>query len=84
MWQQLIGLLTWLSADPHAVDREHPRAVAAVAYAYAAAGDEGEPPAPSPPAKCACGGTCVDGYYKPDGTIVERCPCEPSCDCRRQ
>jgi len=36
MWQWFLALLTSLSADPSAIDQEHPRAAAAVAYAYAA------------------------------------------------
>ena len=36
MWQWLLALLTSWSADPSAIDQEHPRAAAAVAYAYAA------------------------------------------------
>lgn len=83
MWDAILATLAWLAADPSAIDREQPRAAAAVAYAYAAMSTDGDELPPAPPAKCACGGTCVDGLYKPDGTIVERCPCEPTCECRR-
>lgn len=47
-WRALIAWLTWLSADPAAVDREAPRAVAAVAYAYAATAREEPAPPPDP------------------------------------
>jgi len=36
MWGYLISFLTALSADPAEIDREAPRAAAAVAFAYAA------------------------------------------------
>ena len=36
MWSYVIALLTSLSADPAEIDREAPRAAAAVAFAYAA------------------------------------------------
>jgi hypothetical protein len=36
MWAYLLSLLTSWSADPAAIDQEHPRAAAAVAYAYVA------------------------------------------------
>lgn len=35
MWAWILSVLTWLSADPQAVDREAPKAAAAVAVAYA-------------------------------------------------
>jgi hypothetical protein len=36
MWQWILSLLTSWSADPAAIDQEHPRAAAAVAFAYVA------------------------------------------------
>jgi hypothetical protein len=36
MWQWILALLTSWSADPVAIDQEHPRAAAAVVYAYVA------------------------------------------------
>ena len=43
MWAYLLSLLTSLSADPAAIDREAPRAAAAVSYAYAALAPKQEP-----------------------------------------
>jgi hypothetical protein len=40
MWGWILGLLASLSADPAAIDRETPRAAAAVAYAYAALAED--------------------------------------------
>jgi hypothetical protein len=40
MWAYLLSLLTAWSADPAAIDQEHPRAAAAVAYAYVAMATE--------------------------------------------
>jgi len=43
MWAYLLSLLTSWSADPAAIDQEHPRAAAAVAYAYVAMAPAREP-----------------------------------------
>jgi hypothetical protein len=81
-WEWLISILVWLSADPAVVSEQQPRAAAAVAAAYAQFAPEA-PPAPKPtPNKCVCGGTCKDGYWKPDGRIVQPCPCPPTCQCK--
>ena len=62
MWNYLLALLASLSADPAQIDREAPRASAAVSAAYAAVAPEKAPePQPEPPkpkpAVCAdCGG----------------------------
>lgn len=62
MWQWLLSVLAALSADPAQIDREAPRASAAVSVAYAAmAPDKAPEPQPEPPkpkpAVCAdCGG----------------------------
>jgi len=40
MWAWMLSLLTWLSADPHAIDREAPKASAAVSVAYASLATE--------------------------------------------
>lgn len=80
MWEFLIWLLTWMSSDPKAIDAEQPRAAAAVRAAYATFATE-PPPAPKP-AECVCGGTCKDGYWKPDGRIVQKCPCPVTCKCK--
>ena len=80
MWDFLIWLLTLLSADPQAIDVEQPKAAAAVTAAYATFANE---PAPPPkPSECVCGGTCKDGYWKPDGRILQKCPCPASCKCK--
>lgn len=85
-WRWIVAVLTWLSAEPQAIDREAPKAAAAVAIAYAALATEAPsppPPAPTPPAPggpCACG--CKDGIWKPDGRITEECPCPKTCRCK--
>lgn len=86
-WRWIVAILTWLSAEPQAVEREAPKAAAAVAYAYASLGGDQAPaptpPAPKPPAppgKCDCG--CVNGKWKPDGRITEDCPCGSACSCK--
>lgn len=77
LWRWLTAMLTWLSADPVAMDREAPKAAAAVAVAYAAIGDDAPAPAPPAPAPkaCDCGGTCQAGVWKPDGRISQKCDC---------
>ena len=47
IWHSLIAWLAALSADPAEIDREHPRAAAAVAAAYATFE---QPLVPVPPA----------------------------------
>lgn len=81
MWQWFLAWLVWLSSDPTEIDRQAPRAAAAVAAARASmeAGDHS--PAPQP-ADCVCGGTCVNGKWKPDGRIEQACPCPVSCNCK--
>lgn len=78
IWRWLTAILTWLSADPVAIDREAPKAAAAVAVAYAAVGDDEPAPAPPGPAPvaCDCGQTCRGGVWKPDGRIEQRCECQ--------
>lgn len=82
MWQAFLAWLVWLTSDPTAIDREAPRAAAAVAAARASM----EPTDPAPPApqptECVCGGTCVNGKWKPDGRIEQPCPCPGSCACK--
>ena len=85
LWHALLAFLTWLAADPAGPALEHARAAAAVSVAYAAAAREPEPapPAPKPPVpECACGGTCVNGYWKPDGKILQKCPDPETCPCK--
>ena len=75
IWNAVVAVLVWLSADPAALDLEAPKAAAAVAAAKASMlADAPAPPAPSPTA-CACGQTCVRGTWKPDGRIEQRCAC---------
>lgn len=83
MWELLIWFLTWLSADPKVINAEQPRAAAAVTAAYATFATEASPPSPAPkPSECVCGGTCKDGYWKPDGRILQKCPCPQTCKCK--
>jgi hypothetical protein len=83
LWQTLLALLASLSADPTEIDREHPRAAAAVAAAYASLAPETAPTPPPAPAKCGCGGKCSSGIYKPDGRIEMKCEKDCSCGCRK-
>lgn len=82
LWRTLIAWLAALSADPSEIDREHPRAAAAVAAAYATFA-EGDPEPAPPPATCACGGKCQGGVYRPDGRIEMRCEGTCPCGCRK-
>jgi hypothetical protein len=85
LYRSLLALLASLSADPAEIDREPPRAAAAVAAAYASLAPETAPtPPPAPaPAACACGGKCVNGVYKPDGRIEMKCETDCPCGCRK-
>jgi hypothetical protein len=78
LFEWIVALLASWSADPAEIDRQAPRAAAAVASARASL--EVPPPAPVPPApaECVCGRTCVNGYWKPDGRILQPCVC--TCD----
>ena len=84
-WRSLLAFLASLSADPAEIDREPPRAAAAVAAAYASLAPETAPtPPPAPvPGKCGCAGKCVNGQYKPDGRIVMACEKDCPCGCRK-
>ena len=84
LWRWLIAFLAWLSADPQAVDLEHPKAAAAVSVARASMlHDAPPPPAPAPQA-CDCGKTCVRGVWKPDGRVQQTCKCAcPRCVAER-
>jgi len=79
LWNWLIAFLVWLSADPAAIDRESPRAAAAVSAARASMLLEVAPPPGPTPTACDCGQTCVRGTWKPDGRIPQAC----KCDCKR-
>jgi hypothetical protein len=62
MWQYILSVLAALSADPAQIDREAPKASAAVSAAYAATAPEKapaptpEPPKPKPAVCKDCGG----------------------------
>ena len=73
LYRSLLAWLAALSADPAEIDREPPRAAAAVAAAYATFVPETAPAPPPAPAACGCAGKCADGRYKPDGKIVMSC-----------
>lgn len=79
LYRSLLAWLAALSADPAEIDREPPRAAAAVAAAYATFAPETAPTPPPAPAACGCGGKCANGQYRPDGKIVMKC--EPNCPC---
>lgn len=75
LWQWIVSILLWLSADPATLGLEQPRAFAAVAAARASMLAEA-PPEPAPtPAACDCGQTCVKGVWKPDGRVQQACKC---------
>jgi len=77
LWRWLIAFLTWLSADPAAVEKEAPQAAAAVAAARASMVTASPLPTPGPtPQECVCGRTCVNGVWRPDGHISQPCPCK--------
>lgn len=87
MWRTFLAWLASLTADPVAIDREAPRATAAVAAAYATfatgtAAPQPEPK-PTPDGKCrACGGKGYiihgDGHRTDcpqcDGPAAPPCP----------
>ena len=83
LYRSLLAWLAALSADPAEIDREAPRAAAAVAAAYATFAPEAAPTPPPAPAACACGGKCANGQYKPDGRIVMQCEKNCPCGCRK-
>lgn len=79
-YRWVVSVLVWLSSDPVAIDHAAPRAAAAVAAARASMAPDAPSPAPAPPGptECGCGKTCVNGIWKPDGRIPQKCvcPCE--------
>ena len=85
MWQWLLSVLTALSADPAQIDREAPRASAAVSAAYATTAPEKapepqpEPPKPKPGCCTECGGR---GYIVHGDGHRTACPCPASCRCK--
>jgi hypothetical protein len=83
LYRSIIAMLASLSADPAEIDREPPRAAAAVAAAYASLAPEVAPTPPPAPAKCACAGKCRGGIYRPDGRIEMRCEKDCPCGCKK-
>ena len=83
LYRSLLAFLASLSADPAEIDREPPRAAAAVAAAYATFAPETAPAPPPAPAASGCGGKCVNGVYKPDGRIEMKCETNCPCGCRK-
>ena len=83
IYRSILALLASLSADPAEIDREPPRAAAAVAAAYASLAPETAPTPPPAPAKCGCGGKCANGQFKPDGRITMSCEKNCPCGCRK-
>jgi hypothetical protein len=82
IYRSLLAFLASLSADPAEIDREAPRAAAAVAAAYSTFAPETSP-TPPPIQACGCGGKCANGQYKPDGRIVMACDKGCACGCRK-
>lgn len=82
LWHWILYLLTWLSSDPTALDREAGRAAAAVTAARATLRVEDPaptPPGPKPPKpeRCTeCNGT---GWIVHGDGHRTRCPCGAGC-----
>jgi hypothetical protein len=85
LYRSLLAFPASHPAAPAPLDREPPRAAAAVAAAYASLAPEVAPtPPPAPaPGKCGCGGKCQGGIYRPDGRIEMRCEKDCPCGCRK-
>ena len=83
IYRSILAFLAGLSADPAEIDREPPRAAAAVAAAYATFAPDVAPTPPPAPAACGCGGKCANGQYRPDGKIIMKCEPNCSCGCRK-
>ena len=84
LWNWIIWVLTWLSADPVAFDREAARAAAAVSAARASMVVEAPsptPPAPGPKPDQCCG-DCVNGWITHGDGHRTQCPCPASCQCK--
>jgi hypothetical protein len=82
LYRSILAFLASLSADPAEIDRESPRAAAAVAAAYSTFAPDTSP-APTPIQTCGCGGKCESGQYRPDGKIVMACDKDCPCGCRK-
>ena len=87
MWQSFLAFLASLAADPVALDRETPRAAAAVAAAYATLATEATPaPEPQPEPAPTPGGCCNEcagrGYIVHADGHRTACPCPSTCKCK--
>lgn len=84
MWQYILALLASLAADPTEINREAPRASAAVSAAYATTAVEKAPqPTPEPPKPSCCTDCGGRGYITHGDGHHTACPCPPSCKCKR-
>jgi hypothetical protein len=83
MWQYILSVLASLSADPAQIDREAPRASAAVSAAYATTAQEKAPqPQPEPPKPGCCTECGGKGFIVHGDGHRTPCPCPASCKCK--
>jgi hypothetical protein len=83
MWEYILSVLAALSADPAQIDREAPRASAAVSAAYATTAVEKAPqPTPEPPKPACCTDCGGKGYIVHGDGHRTACPCPASCKCK--
>jgi len=83
MWQWLLSVLASLAADPSQIDREAPRASAAVSAAYATTAQEKAPePKPEPPKPACCTDCGGRGYITHGDGHRTACPCPATCKCK--
>ena len=83
MWQYILSVLAALSADQTQMDREAPRASAAVSAAYATTAQEKAPqPQPEPPKPGCCTECGGKGYITHGDGHRTACPCPASCKCK--
>lgn len=83
MWQWLLSVLASLAADPAQIDREAPRASAAVSAAYATTATEKAPqPTPEPPKPGCCTECNGRGYIVHGDGHRTACPCPSTCKCK--
>ena len=85
IWNWIVGLLIWLSAEPSVVQCERPRCCAAVHAARASMCKGDAAPTPKPDEKVQCCKQCNGTGYltMPDGHRV-KCPCPPNCPCLKK
>jgi hypothetical protein len=83
MWKWLLSVLASLAADPAQIDREAPRASAAVSAAYAVTAVEKAPqPTPEPPKPGCCTDCGGRGYIVHGDGHRTACPCPATCRCK--